>query len=118
MVTSASIATQYEELLATRRALEPTLSQKLFTWSLLGLKIHSWVMLVEEYYGGVPQVVKYVLALFFLFSMFYMLLRRPLTLKYYGGLAPAILIFSIYSLILVAQSFRFETRYLQFVLAA
>jgi len=118
MVTSASIATQYEELLATRRALEPTLSQKLFTWSLLGLKIHSWVMLVEEYYGGVPHVVKYVLALFFLFSMFYMLLRRPLTLKYYGGLAPAILIFSIYSLILVAQSFRFETRYLQFVLAA
>jgi hypothetical protein len=115
MLGTLSIADQYSELLAARRAMSPTLSQKLFVWSLLVMKVNAWVSVSEAVYGF-PQIFKYIMVVFCLFSFFYMLYQRPLSPSHYGFAGIIVVIFSLYSLKLAAGTFRTGDRYLQFLL--
>jgi len=115
MFGAISLADQYSELLAARRAMSPTLSQKLFVWSLLVMKVNAWVSVSEAVYGF-PQIFKYLMVLFCLFSFFYMLYQRPLSPGYYGVTGIIVVLFSLYSLKLAAGTFRTGDRYLQFLL--
>jgi hypothetical protein len=115
MIGTLSIAEQYNELLAARRAMSPTLSQKLFVWSLLVMKVNAWVSLSESTFGF-PQIFKYIMVIFCLSAFLYMLYQRPLSLSHYGITGIIVVIFSLYSLMLVAATFRLEARYLQWLL--
>jgi hypothetical protein len=117
MLGTMSIAEQYKELLAVRRAMAPTLSQRLFVWGLLAMKINAWVS-ESEYVFGIPQVVKYVLVLFCLFAMGYMMYQRPQTLRYYGVNGITVALFCLYSIWLAVGTFKTGGRYLQFLLGA
>jgi hypothetical protein len=112
-----SISDQYKELMAAKSAMSPTLSQKLFVWSLLVMKINSWITASEGIYGF-PQVIKYLLVLFCLFSFSYMVYQRPLTLKYYGLTGIVVAIFCLYSIRLFIGTFRTGDRYFQFLLGS
>src|SRR6187200_865331 len=104
MIGTMSIGEQYAEILKARQATTATPSQKYFIWALAGLKVHSWVMEAETILG-IPQVVKYALALYFIATLFYLLFKRPQKLSYYGFMVIAVLIFSVYSLWLVGKTF-------------
>jgi hypothetical protein len=117
MVGALSISEQYTELLAARRAMAPTLSQKMFVWGLLAMKVNAWASESEAVFG-IPQMVKYILVLFALFSLFYMMYQRPQTLRYYGVNGIVVGLFCIYSLWLAAGTVRSGARYFQFLLAA
>lgn len=118
MIGKLSIGEQYKELLLARQALTPSFSQKVFVWALLALKVQNWVLEAEFSYGGVPQIIKYILAGFFVVAMLYSLYQRPLAISYYGLLAPVVFAFCCLSLWLVAQSFKPNVRYFQFFFAA
>jgi hypothetical protein len=117
LVGALSISEQYTELLAARRAMAPTLSQKMFVWGLLAMKVNAWASESEAVFG-IPQMVKYILVLFALFSLFYMMYQRPQTLRYYGVNGIVVGLFCIYSLWLAAGTVRSGARYFQFLLAA
>jgi hypothetical protein len=117
MIGTMSIGEQYAELLKARQATSATPSQKYFIWSLVGLKIHSWVMQAEGSLG-IPQVVKYALAVYFIVTIIYLLVKRPQNPSYYGFMVLPIAIFCVYSLIMVGRTFRLDPRYFQFLLAA
>ena len=67
---------------------------------------------------GIPQAVKYALALYFIATLFYLLFKRTQKPSYYGFMIVPAVIFSLYSLWLVGQTFRLDIRYFQFLLAA
>lgn len=117
MVGTMSISEQYAELLAARRSMAPTLSQKLFVWGLLAMKVYAWASESEAVFG-IPQVVKYVLVMFALFTLTYMMYQRPQTLRYYGVNGAVVALFCVYSVWLAAGTFKTGGRYLQFLLGA
>jgi hypothetical protein len=112
-----TIADQYKELLDARRAMAPTLSQKMFVWALLAMKINAWIS-EAEFIFGIPQIVKYVLVLYCLFAMSYMVYQRPQTLRYYGLNGITVALFCVYSIWLAAGTFKTGGKYFQFLLAA
>ena len=117
MIARLSIAEQYKEIFLAKVAMRPTLSQKMFVWGMLCMKIGWWFSEAEVIYA-LPQIFKYLFICFALFAVLYMLYQRPLSIKYYGVMGILVAVFSVYSFWLVFQTVQPTTRYLQFFFAS
>lgn len=112
MIGSLTIEERIKELMLARRSVQASFAQKWFAWSLIILNLYGWEMELEIKLG-IPSIVKYLLAVNVFASMIYMMVRRPVSLNYYGFGKAVVAFFCLYSFWLVAQTFKPEARYFQ-----
>ena len=95
---------------------KPSLVVKLIVWSFLMINIFNWEVEAEDM--GFPSIVKYLFSVSSIVIIIYAILKRPVELSYYGIAAPLVIAFALYSLYMVAGSFRTDTKYFQLTFGA